>query len=79
MFTTPNQAEHLPAAVIEEGKADFLELLYRYSGRTNGLYTGLWADFCREAGETARTNFTIAHYTASITTQDQVRLDPNSP
>ena len=28
-----------------------MEHMYRCSGRTNGLYTGLWQDFClKEAG-----------------------------
>ena len=31
----------------ERGKAAFMALLYEKSGRTNGLYTGLWAEFLR--------------------------------
>lgn len=38
----------------EQCKADFLEWLYQQSGRTNGLYTGLWEEHCRRAGEEAR-------------------------
>lgn len=39
----------------EQRKADFLDVLYDYSGRTNGLYTGLWQEFCmKEAGPIVR-------------------------
>lgn len=38
----------------EQCKADFLDWLYGQSGRTNGLYTGLWEEHCRRAGEEAR-------------------------
>ena len=32
-------------------RAVFMEHMYKCSGRTNGLYTGLWQDFCmNEAG-----------------------------
>ena len=35
----------------EQQKAEFMEHLYRCSGRKNGLYTGLWQEFCmNEAG-----------------------------
>ena len=37
----------------EQQKADFMEHMYQCSGRTNGLFTGLWKDFCmNEAGPT---------------------------
>ena len=39
---------------LEQLKSDFLDYLYAKSGRTNGLYTGLWAEHCRTAGERAR-------------------------
>ena len=29
----------------EQRKADFMEHMYKCSGRTNGLYTGLWEEF----------------------------------
>jgi len=32
-----------------------MEHMYQCSGRTNGLFTGLWNDFClKEAGPTCR-------------------------
>lgn len=41
----------------ENNKAQFMNYLYKASGRTNGLYTGLWADFCQSAGEKVRAEF----------------------
>lgn len=38
----------------EQCKADFLDWLYDQSGRTNGLYTGLWEEHCRRSGDEAR-------------------------
>jgi len=39
----------------EQQKADFMEHMYRCSGRTNSLFTGLWQEFCiKEAGPTCR-------------------------
>ncbi len=44
--------------VAEQQKADFMEHMYQCSGRTNGLFTGLWTDFCiKEAGPTCRQMF----------------------
>ena len=44
--------------VAEQQKADFMEHMYQCSGRTNGLFTGLWQDFClNEAGPTCRQMF----------------------
>jgi hypothetical protein len=44
--------------VSEQQKADFMEHMYQCSGRTNGLFTGLWTDFCmKEAGPTCRQMF----------------------
>ena len=31
---------------LDQQRADLIEHLYNVSGRTNGLYTGLWRDFC---------------------------------
>ena len=40
---------------LEQLKADFMEHMYRCSGRTNGLFTGLWKEFClKEAGPYCR-------------------------
>ncbi len=44
----------------ENRKALFTEFLYQRSGRTNGLFTGLWDQWCRESGEQAREE----HFTA---------------
>lgn len=42
----------------EQQKVEFMERLYQYSGRTNGLFTGLWHDFCvEEAGPICRDNY----------------------
>ena len=37
-------------------RADFMTHMYDCSGRTNGVYTGLWQEFClKEAGPYCRT------------------------
>jgi hypothetical protein len=42
----------------EQKKADFMEHMYKCSGRTNGLYSSLWQDFCvREAGPAMRERY----------------------
>lgn len=33
---------------LDQQRADMMDALYRASGRTNGLYTGLWEEFCRD-------------------------------
>ena len=38
----------------EQLKSDFLDYLYAKSGRTSGLYTGLWDEHCRTMGELTR-------------------------
>ena len=39
-------------------RAQFMEHMYKCSGRTNGLYTGLWEEFClNEAGPYCRQLF----------------------
>ncbi len=38
----------------ENRKALFTDFLYQRSGRTNGLFTGLWEEWCRESGEKLR-------------------------
>jgi hypothetical protein len=35
----------LKATELDQRRADFLELLYQSSGRTNRLYTNLWQEF----------------------------------
>ena len=35
----------------QQRRAEFMEHMYKCSGRTNGLFTNLWQDFClKEAG-----------------------------
>lgn len=44
--------------VNEQKKADFMEHMYQCSARTNGLYTGLWQEFClNEAGPIMRDRY----------------------
>jgi hypothetical protein len=33
---------------LDQHRADLMDHLYARSGRTNGLYTGLWQQFCCE-------------------------------
>lgn len=42
-LTSPNNM--LNATELDQRRADFLDMLYQDSGRTNMLYTGLWAEF----------------------------------
>jgi hypothetical protein len=44
----------------ENRKALFTEFLYQRSGRTNGLFIGLWQEWCEECGVQAREE----HFTA---------------
>jgi len=46
------------SVVMEQRKADFMEHMYQCSARTNGLYTGLWHEFCiNEAGPIMRDRY----------------------
>lgn len=36
------------ATFLDQQRADMMDALYARSGRTNGLYTGLWHEFCRD-------------------------------
>ena len=36
---------------VEQRKADYIEFLYKKSGRTNGLYTNLFTDRVKELVE----------------------------
>lgn len=51
----------LPDYQIEQGKADFLDLLYANSGRTNGLYTGLWAEYQQDLATSHRLQWIEDH------------------
>lgn len=44
----------IEAVKLNQLRADVMEELYARSGRTNGLYTGLWQDFCLKFGAIAR-------------------------
>lgn len=52
MFTRGAQAPFLfktpmkQSFQLDQQRADLIEHLYAISGRTNGLYTDLWQDFC---------------------------------
>ena len=42
----------------QQQRADFMEELYKASGRSNGIYTNLWQEFCiNEAGPYCRNMF----------------------
>ena len=42
----------------QQQRTEFMSHMYKCSGRTNGLYTGLWKDFCmNEAGPVFRQMF----------------------
>ena len=42
----------------QQQRTEFMSHMYRCSGRTNGLYTGLWQNFCiNEAGPVCRQMF----------------------
>ena len=59
-MTTYNRIFEEWDAEQENRKALFTDFLYQRSGRTNGLFTGLWDEWCREAGIQAREE----HFTA---------------
>ena len=40
----------------EQRRADFIDWLYWLYGRNNGLYTGLWQQFCTDLAELVRDN-----------------------
>jgi hypothetical protein len=41
----------------EQRRADFLDYLYNLYERNNGLYSGLWQQFCQDLAESARDSF----------------------
>ena len=53
-MTTYNKILEEWNAEQENRKALFTEFLYQKSGRTNGLFTGLWEEWCQESGERLR-------------------------
>lgn len=77
MTTTSPPSPELPSFALEDGKAQFLELLYQRSGRTTGLYTGLWQEFITEVGQQVVHNFALARYQASLAPTSEVNLDPD--
>lgn len=45
------KSQQAAEAHLQQRRADFMDHMYKCSGRTNGLYTGLWQEFClNEAG-----------------------------
>jgi hypothetical protein len=66
--------------VEEQRKADFMEHMYKCSGRTNGLYTGLWEEFCiKEAGPYCRNMYferleAIAQYELQLKLQEEAAI-----
>lgn len=66
----------------EQQTADFMEHMYQCSGRTNGLFTGLWNDFClKEAGPTCRDAWfakqeAIKHFQELELQQKKVSMNP---
>lgn len=44
----------LTATQLDQQRSDMLEALYQRSGRTNGLYTGLWQEFALEVAANIR-------------------------
>ena len=66
------------SAQLEQLKSDFLEYLYAKSGRTNGLYTGLWAEHCRTMGERTRIHWlrSFSRATWLTTPVTSYRLNP---
>lgn len=57
----------------ENRKALFMEFLYQRSGRTNGLFTGLWDEWCRECGAQAREE----HFTAVESGEGKIKTAQN--
>ena len=35
---------------LDQRRVDFMERLYQASGREDGLFTGLWEEYCLELG-----------------------------
>lgn len=44
---------------LDQRRTEFMEELYQRSGRTNGLFTGLWAEYCQKIGEKVRDSDTL--------------------
>ena len=56
MATTDKYAELLANWSVkeEQNRADFIDFLYWLYGRDNGLYTGLWQQFCGDIAVVAQ-------------------------
>jgi len=39
---------------LDQRRTEFMEELYQRSGRTNGLFTGLWDEYSRKIAEKVR-------------------------
>lgn len=44
----------IEAVKLDQLRADVMQALYVRSGRTNGLFTGLWEEYCLEVGAKLR-------------------------
>ena len=44
----------IEAVKLDQRRADVIDALYLQSGRTNGLYCGLWQEYCLELGAKMR-------------------------
>ena len=78
-FDTPWLKEQLQNwdVISEQKKADFMEHMYKCSARSNGLYTGLWQNFCiNEAGPIMRERY--FDMMAAIQKYEQGTLEPIS-
>ena len=56
---------------LDQRRADMIEALYQASGRTNGLYTGLWQEFCYDIAANFRdTDYADLHAACVLATAD---------
>jgi hypothetical protein len=47
----------IPASFLDQQRADMMDALYERSGRTNGLYTGLWEEFAHDLAANFRDTY----------------------
>lgn len=50
----PVQHHQMKQHELDLNRARFMDALYLASGRTNGLYTNLWQEFCADLGANLR-------------------------
>ena len=44
---------------LDQRRTEFMEELYQRSGRTNGLFTGLWQEYAHKIAEKVRDSDTL--------------------